>query len=277
LSEAIKSAVYQTYKNVEIIVIDNNSTDNTKSVVDSFHEHNVRLITVNNNGIIAYSRNIGIAQSKGEWIAFLDSDDSWHPNKLKECIDCINYSVDIIYHDLIITQDRYNFLPFKKRLTSRKLSTPIVKDLLINGNALSNSAVMIRKSIFNAVGDINESGDMVGSEDYNYWLRCSIVTEGFYYLPVILGEYYRNEKGVSNKNMYNATKEASRDFIDYLDDKEIRLHNSLLSYIYGRYEYIHKNYTKSEEYLKISLFHRDMSIVVKSYYMMFLIKIRKYL
>ena len=70
LRKAILSVLKQSYKNFEIIVIDNNSTDHSKEVVNSFHNPKIRLFDINNNGIISKSRNLGISKSKGEWICF---------------------------------------------------------------------------------------------------------------------------------------------------------------------------------------------------------------
>ena len=98
LRKAILSVLKQSYKNFEIIVIDNNSTDHSKEVVNSFHNPKIRLFDINNNGIISKSRNLGISKSKGEWICFLDADDYWFKNKLLIIKNKIenNNNVDVI-------------------------------------------------------------------------------------------------------------------------------------------------------------------------------------
>ena len=100
LGRALQSVLDQTYTKSEVIVIDNHSTDNTDAVMASFADLRITYIKIHNNGIIAASRNIGLRLAKGEWIAFLDSDDYWSRNKLEQCI--LNRSNnDVIYHKLM--------------------------------------------------------------------------------------------------------------------------------------------------------------------------------
>ena len=100
LGRALQSVLDQTYTNSEVIVVDNHSTDNTDEVMASFADQRITYLKIHNNGIIAASRNAGLRLAKGEWIAFLDSDDYWSGNKLEQCI--LNRSNnDVIYHRLM--------------------------------------------------------------------------------------------------------------------------------------------------------------------------------
>ena len=102
IGRALKSVINQTYTNWEIIVVDNHSPDETDQVVQSFLDSRIRLLKIHNKGIIATSRNMGIREAKGEWIAFVDSDDWWVSNKLQECVAHITKDVDLIYHELYL-------------------------------------------------------------------------------------------------------------------------------------------------------------------------------
>ena len=84
IERSLKSIEKQTLKNFEIIIIDNFSTDNTSAVI-KFFTSVIKYFVVDNNNNIARSRNFGINNSKGSIIAFLDSDDYWHQNKLENC------------------------------------------------------------------------------------------------------------------------------------------------------------------------------------------------
>ena len=90
LKEAIDSVINQSYMNWELIVIDNNSTDNTIDLVESYKSNKIFIYQINNNGVIAKSRNLGIEKSSGDYVAFLDSDDFWYKNKLQKVTFQVN-------------------------------------------------------------------------------------------------------------------------------------------------------------------------------------------
>lgn len=87
ISESIKSVIDQTYDNWELIIVDDCSTDNTDEVVKSFDDFRIKYIKNNKNLGAALSRNIALRESKGKWIAFLDSDDLWSRDKLEKQIE----------------------------------------------------------------------------------------------------------------------------------------------------------------------------------------------
>lgn len=93
IEQSIESALKQTYKNVEIIVVDDGSTDDTQEKLIQFGK-NVNCIRKKNEGT-SKARNIGMGYSKGEYLAFLDADDLWHPRKLKLQIECFHKVKDI--------------------------------------------------------------------------------------------------------------------------------------------------------------------------------------
>jgi len=83
LKKALTSVLNQSFKSYEIIIIDNFSTDNTQEVVENIKDRNIFYKKIHNDGVIAKSRNEGIKLSNGEWLAFLDSDDSWYSKRLE--------------------------------------------------------------------------------------------------------------------------------------------------------------------------------------------------
>ena len=87
IGKALQSIIDQTFKNWEAIIIDNHSTDDTQKILNQFVDPRIKCLKIKNNGIIAKSRNLGIKFAKGEWIAFLDSDDWWTKDKLEICIN----------------------------------------------------------------------------------------------------------------------------------------------------------------------------------------------
>jgi glycosyltransferase involved in cell wall biosynthesis len=204
IKKAIISVKNQTYKNWELIIIDNFSTDNTQKVIKNFRDKRLKYYKIKNDGIIAKSRNFGIKFSKGEWIAFLDSDDYWIENKLEICVKNINEKVDFIYHDLESVCFKKFF--FKKKIIGRSLKKPILKDLLVStiskGTPIANSSVMIRKKILIKIKGINENKKLIASEDYNTWLRAAQITDNFKYINLRLGFFLIHEGSTQKKKKF---------------------------------------------------------------------------
>ena len=131
LKRAIDSVLNQTFINWEIIIIDNHSDDGTKELIDNYKNPKIKILLIRNNGNIAKSRNLGIKKSKGKYLALLDSDDLWTPNKLQICIKALNKKIKIVYHDMYI-QNNIKQIIFKKSGMCRDLKKPIYNDLILN-------------------------------------------------------------------------------------------------------------------------------------------------
>ena len=141
LKKNLETITAQSFKNYEVIVIDNFSTDTTLNVIKKFKKK-IKFYRKKNNGIIAKSRNLGIKKSKGKWLAFLDADDYWTKNKLKIIFNYINnYKFDVICNN------EWKIIDSKKIkiLKNGPYSKFFYKKLLINGNCMSTSASIIKK------------------------------------------------------------------------------------------------------------------------------------
>jgi glycosyltransferase involved in cell wall biosynthesis len=101
LAEAVASAASQTFGDIEIIIVDDGSTDNTPQVIDSLDDPRIRARRVPNGGVSA-ARNAGLDMARGEFIAFLDADDRWHPDKLKRQVALMEAEPDValVFSDL---------------------------------------------------------------------------------------------------------------------------------------------------------------------------------
>lgn len=84
IAESVESVINQTYSNWELIIIDDHSSDNTKEIIESFHDDRIQYYLNEQNRGAAFSRNLALKKAKGEWIAFLDSDDIWLADKLEK-------------------------------------------------------------------------------------------------------------------------------------------------------------------------------------------------
>ena len=121
---------------------------------------------------------------------FSRPDDWWTENKLEICLNNLNENVDLIYHDLEVVNKNRNIFFFRNKFVKgRLLKKPILQNLLESGikigNAIGNSSVIVRRSILNKIGGISENIELVGSEDYNTWLRVAQITNQFKYIKKI--------------------------------------------------------------------------------------------
>ena len=165
LKRSIDSAINQTKKPLEIIVVDDGSTDGTEAMIKSDYDF-VKFIKQKNKGVSA-ARNIGIKVSIGEWICFLDSDDEWKKDKLEKQINAMksNPGYKFFHSNEIWIK---NGLRINQKKKHKKYGGDIF-DKCLDMCRISPSSVMIDKTVFDEVGNFNE--DLVVCEDYELWLR----------------------------------------------------------------------------------------------------------
>jgi L-malate glycosyltransferase len=190
LRRALNSVAGQTCRDFEVIVCDDGSTDNTASVVDEFTPlMNIRYLPGKNWGGPAVPRNRGALAGGGTYLAFLDSDDSWYPNKLAVIRNKLRDG-DIFYHDLDISAS--NGTVYTKKVKGRALRTPVFVDLMVNENTLITSSVVVKKEVFLSAGGFPEEiggVKMTCVEDFDLWLRIARITPRFVYVARSLGTY----------------------------------------------------------------------------------------
>ena len=267
----------QTYQNFEIIVIDNNSSDHSKEVVNSFHNPKIRLFDIENNGIISKSRNLGISKSKGEWICFLDADDYWFKNKLlviKNKLEMNNH-IDVICNGEIYFFNKSKKF-YKKFYKKKNYKLSFFNSLLLAGNQLSTSATSVNKK-FISENKIKFSEDfsIVTSEDYDYWLRLAFKKANFEFIDSCLGIWFLHKDSTSNK-YYNHNKAYLNVALFHLDNSRFNknLKKFLRKYLFFKYyisslkyNLINKNFFKALKFF--------MKLVFNFYFIFFLLKIKK--
>jgi glycosyltransferase involved in cell wall biosynthesis len=171
LSGAIDSALSQQDCEVEVIVVNDGSTDGTKSLIDSYGSR-VRSVHQSNLGAAGLSttRNNGVRVATGEWVAFLDHDDYWAPEKLRLQLE----SADRQNADVVYTNAR-NFGDVERVADLRSepaamLEGDLFQPLLLD-NFIVMSSAMMKRSLFNAIGGFTESP--VLAEDWDLWLKAA--------------------------------------------------------------------------------------------------------
>lgn len=189
LGRALQSVLDQTYPDWEVIVIDNHSQDDTDQVIRSFNDSRITTLKIHNNGVIAASRNAGIHAARGEWIAFLDSDDLWYPRKLDVAVKGVveDTTVDVCSTDEVLI----NELTGNKRvLEYGPCSSNLYERLLLAGNRFSPSAVLVRRDFLNRMNiRFRENKEFVTAEDYDLWMLLARAGAKFKCIHSIQGEY----------------------------------------------------------------------------------------
>jgi len=171
LLEAVRSVLSQTYTDFELIIVDDASQDNTAQVVDGLSDKRIRYIRHEVNKGEAGARNTGVTNSKGEYIAFLDDDDEWLPEKLRLEVDVLENSppeTGGVYTGTILTEmasgkTLLSFVPEERG--------NIYRNLIASNVVGGASTVLLRKECFEKVGLFDQ---IVGYPvDYDMWIRIA--------------------------------------------------------------------------------------------------------
>ena len=171
LGRAIESVLNQTYRNFELIVIDDGSTDDTSRIIRK-HKKRIRYYSQLHSGVSS-ARNLGLEKSEGTWVAFLDSDDYWLPQKLARQMECLakNPQWLVMQTDEKWIRRGVVVNPMKKHRKYSGWIFPQCLPLCI----VSPSAVIVHQKVFNDVGVFDAS--LPVCEDYDLWLRIALKYE----------------------------------------------------------------------------------------------------
>lgn len=165
ISRAIESVLNQTHKVDEIIVVDDGSLDNTLEVLDTFGDK-IRVINQSNSGV-SCARNRGVENSSFDWIAFLDSDDEWDKDKIREQVQFHADNPEILFSHTNEIWIR-NGKKINQKSHHKKFGGFCFEKNL-DFCHIAPSSVMIERDLFKEVGSFDES--LVVCEDYDLWLR----------------------------------------------------------------------------------------------------------
>jgi glycosyltransferase involved in cell wall biosynthesis len=200
IGETLDSALSQTIESVEVIVVDDCSTDATQDIVQQYMgiDPRVRYVRLDtNSNLPAVPRNRGISAATGEYIAFLDHDDTWSSRKLARQVRVLDSrpEIDLVHSHLLATRDN-NVL-----LGLLSIQNPLRHDsshqALRRQNVLQCSAVIGRAEVFRTLGGFDERAELRTVEDYHLWLRISNAHQ-IAYIPEIHGRYRVSSNSTSS-------------------------------------------------------------------------------
>lgn len=196
IANSIQSVIDQTYENWELIIVDDCSTDNTDAVVAGISDTRIRYLKNEKNSGAAVSRNYALREAKGRWIAFLDSDDIWHPEKLERQLAFMKEK-----------KYAFTFTDYRIQLNGKwmpyiNIGPDVVdKRKMYNYCYFSTITVMYDR---NVVGLI-QIEDLRKNNDYAMWLQAVEKTK-CYRLPECLSYYIKHEDSVSSGSKLKLVK-----------------------------------------------------------------------
>ncbi|MFA6216035.1 MAG: glycosyltransferase [Candidatus Omnitrophota bacterium] len=215
ICQAIDSVINQSYKNVEIIVSDDGSTDNTQEILNGY-KNKIRYLYYEHVGC-SNARNKAIKESKGEYVAFLDSDDRWYPEKLKKQIDLLssNPELGMVISEVEIlnaNNKKISFSDIKKTVKKEELGVKEVLKMLLEKKSTTCSYMLTKKKILEDVGLFSES--LTTAEDVDIMLKVSMNYKiGLIVQPLV--KYKKSANSLSNqlvtKNRLKVIDNFSRD------------------------------------------------------------------
>jgi glycosyltransferase involved in cell wall biosynthesis len=201
LKKSTNSILSQNFSSWELIIIDNYSQDGSFEYAKDIKDKRVKVFQMNNEGMYVKSRNYGIKNATGDWLAFIDSDDLWFTDKLKKNYDIINsHDVDFIYHSVnYLKKNKIGNIIKEKSISFKK---PVEKFFYKNGNFIALSSVVVSKKLIEKIKYFSEEKDRFGWEDLDAWIKLSLITDKFYHISKPLGALWLGGDNISNINLY---------------------------------------------------------------------------
>jgi len=246
IGDAIKSALNQTYPNKQVIVVDDDSTDNTRSVVEGFPE--VKYVC-QSHGRQAAARNNGWKHSSGKYIATLDSDDRWEPEFLKTCVAFLEKeNLDFVFanwHQQRLEGDTYDFLsndPLLKTYLKKVrndswviLEPNDLRDLYIKGCPSPSSSLVIRASTLGGWNEKMNIGD-------DWCMLLDMIMPGKCRAAFTLEKLWW--KHINCNNVYDGRYHIEVNRLLYVEDTRTLMERFAKVWTEKEYKYVEKKYLK---------------------------------
>ena len=205
LGDALRSVRAQTMTSWRAIIVNNFSTDDTHGVVASFGDPRLHIVDFANKGIIAAARNHGLSLATSPYVAFLDSDDSWYPDKLARCVAVLDSGADVVCHGERWTSADGTF----RDVSYGPEHNARYARLLFRHNCVSTSAVVARRELLAELYGFDERTDFVTAEDYDLWLRLARRGAKYAFISDVLGEFRRHDASASSAIERNSSAELA--------------------------------------------------------------------
>lgn len=262
VEKCLKNILNQSYKNIEIIFWDNNSSDNSFHIANKINSKKIKIFKSKQTDKLYSARNQAIKRSKGEYLAFLDIDDFWYKSKLKEQVERLKKT----NADLVFTE--YINLNNEKRTRIRSRFThgkDFIREILMY-MPISISTILIKKKCAKAIGYFNEKYEIIGDLDF-YFRFCQKYKISSIDKP--LAQYLMHGENFSLKKMLLRVKEI-RHWLNNLSNKHKIVYREEIKHIIKINNYLelsHRIQNKKKIYLhevnKIESYFLKLKILIK--------------
>jgi glycosyltransferase involved in cell wall biosynthesis len=226
LGDTLDSLIEQTYNHWECIIVDDGSTDTTRSIAESYVSRDDRIkYFFQANGGLSAARNTGLRRANGEYIQLLDADDLLTSRKLDIQVSILeeNTIVDIVYGNVFLFEKKISALDKAQQIhlqTPESGSGMPVLLSLVKDNMFLVHCALFRSSILQEIGFFNES--MITCEDWNFWFRCAVFNKNFLYTNEYACRVYVRNHGSNmswnRKNMWLGRIFFRKEAIKIIDD-----------------------------------------------------------
>lgn len=260
LDRSINSVLNQTYKEFELILIDDASSDGSEELIKEYQDPRIKCFRRDKPGPGGYAaRNLGIKNSKYDWIAFLDADDKWEMDFLLHRFNTIKkYSnVDIISSKWVYSKDGMEKEPKKIKRFNQLYNIFTITDFFLNNPLMWTGVATIKKDILLKAGLFPE-GRCERGGDMDTWMRCLYINEKSVFLNTQLAIYYRDTINQVTDNIKNPSTQLCS--LSTIEEIRAKSRNKKLlkaidvycfNYVYGRAVREIKRNSKSRVCLKI--------------------------
>lgn len=231
IAYAIRSAQEQTFQDWEMVIVDDGSTDNTIQIVSSRMLNDDRIVLhtlTHNSGSPVVPRNYGVRVARGKYVAFLDSDDLWHPEKLEVQVGYLEtIGEPFAYHNLLV-----KYVDVGKQELWAKMSTchsGEVFPFLLRKNFIPTSSVLVTRELYRKHGSMDISLEV--SHDWDLWLKIAF-ENNVHYIPDVLGGTLSIHYGSVISEVHKRRRESRKviqKWVSYVDGMWYR---RLLCYYY---------------------------------------------
>ena len=217
IQRTIVSVLNQSYKNIEVVIVDDGSIDNTSKVINKFNDYRIKYIHQKNLGV-SQARNNGLSKANGEYIAFLDSDDVYYEDFVGKCMEVfsIRQDVSIVASRIKRIDEKGNeevigrhIVPLNNQVTIHDYF-----DLFTNGNVLSMSSIIVKKKYINLPRAFNV--DYMSGEDHEFYASVAFKCSKLALINEVLANYY------SSSNFRQPVYPAAAIYIDNNKDELVQ-------------------------------------------------------